>query len=156
MRLEVTFKGRQFGTRDQFMLWLRAAIQAVKPANVTGITIAVKNGRAPRGMAYTNGLCFRGKVRTCQYVVIALNPKQSVFPVRYPKGNGYLGIICYTQAELALMLLAHELRHCWQRRVPRGWRVWGSRGQMSERDADAYALQMLRRYRRGELELPYL
>ncbi len=32
--------------------------------------------------------------------------------------------------------------------------VYGAKGQMSERDADAYALQLLRRYRRGELLPP--
>ena len=43
-----------------------------------------------------------------------------------------------------------DLPDDWIRAVVRA--VWGARGQFSERDADAYALQALRKYRRGELE----
>ena len=35
-------------------------------------------------------------------------------------------------------------------RIPRGRRVWGARGQFSERDADAYAIRMLRAWRRRD------
>jgi hypothetical protein len=57
--------------------------------------------------------------------------------------------------EALIMLVAHELRHLWQADHPKGWRVYGARGVYSERDADAYALQMLRKYRRGEIGLEY-
>lgn len=55
-----------------------------------------------------------------------------------------------SRREALVVLLAHELRHLWQAQTTRG-RVYGARGRFSERDADAYALQMLRRFRRGEL-----
>jgi hypothetical protein len=58
-----------------------------------------------------------------------------------------------TREEAVLFVLAHEMRHLWQARVRRGRRVWGSRGVLSERDADAYALRALRHWRRGE-EMP--
>ncbi len=48
------------------------------------------------------------------------------------------------------VVTAHELRHLWQAQHPKGWRVWGSRGQYSERDADAYAIRMLRAWRRSK------
>jgi hypothetical protein len=57
--------------------------------------------------------------------------------------------VCYNRTEALVHLLAHELRHLWQAKVKRGYRVWGARGQFSERDADAYAIQMLRRWRRS-------
>lgn len=38
-----------------------------------------------------------------------------------------------------------------QARVPKGRRVWGARGQFSERDADAYAIRTLRAWRRREV-----
>lgn len=66
--------------------------------------------------------------------------------------GGYLPCTWGNRREALLYVVAHELRHLWQARVPRGRRVWGARGQFSERDADAWALRMLRRYRRGELE----
>lgn len=41
--------------------------------------------------------------------------------------------------EAALLVLAHEMRHLWQ---------WRNGRNLDERDADAYALQVLRRWRR--------
>lgn len=52
------------------------------------------------------------------------------------------------RTEALVFVAAHELRHLWQAIVPRGRRVWGARGQYSERDCDAYALKMLRAWRR--------
>ena len=58
-----------------------------------------------------------------------------------------------SRIEALLWVLAHELRHLWQAASTgkRRGMVYGAKGRFSERDADAYALQMLRRYRRGEL-----
>lgn len=63
-------------------------------------------------------------------------------------GAGYLsGIVIGSRGESLLFVLAHELRHAWQSSHLQG-KVWGSRGRYSERDADAWALHMLRRARR--------
>ncbi|HSB54219.1 MAG TPA: hypothetical protein VLD58_07670 [Gemmatimonadales bacterium] len=63
--------------------------------------------------------------------------------------GGYLPLPALADRTEALVyVMAHELRHLWQARIPRGRRVWGARGQFSERDADAYALRQLRRWRR--------
>lgn len=63
-------------------------------------------------------------------------------------GKGYLPAPWLASRDEALVYLAaHELRHLWQYRIPRGRRVWGARGQFSERDADAYAIKMLRAWR---------
>ena len=59
-------------------------------------------------------------------------------------------VVTYNRKELFIHILAHELRHIWQAKHKRGWRVWGSRGQFSERDADAYAIHKVREYRRNE------
>jgi len=86
--------------------------------------------------------------------------------------SGYLPSAWGNRIEALLFVIAHELRHMWQgngkqasaegmppsfepRRKSRHGMVYGSRGKFSERDADAYAIQMLRRYRRGEFsEVP--
>jgi hypothetical protein len=65
------------------------------------------------------------------------------------KGRGYLHSVEYTQEEAILHLLAHEMRHLWQARIPKGRRVWGARGQYSERDCDAYAIGVVRHWRRA-------
>ncbi|MFB1500801.1 hypothetical protein [Thiocapsa sp. N5-Cardenillas] len=61
---------------------------------------------------------------------------------------GYLPRDCWTQHERLVHVIAHELRHLWQGRVKRGHRVWGARGQFSERDADAYGIRLTRAWRR--------
>lgn len=65
-----------------------------------------------------------------------------------PNSAGYQGHRVFSRTEALLHILAHELRHLWQRKVRRGRRVWGSRGRYSERDADCYALRVVRSYRR--------
>lgn len=51
--------------------------------------------------------------------------------------------------EAVLYVLAHEVRHIIQARYARPRdRVWGTRGQYSERDAEAFGLRVLRRWRR--------
>lgn len=69
-----------------------------------------------------------------------------------PGSKGYQGHEVYSGEEAFVYILAHELRHLWQRRFPRARRVWGSRGRYSERDADCYALAAVRRWRRREVE----
>lgn len=69
--------------------------------------------------------------------------------LRVSRGRrGYLPHTTYTSEERIVLVLAHELRHVWQYQNPNGRRVWGSRGLASERDADAYAIGALRRFRR--------
>ena len=69
-------------------------------------------------------------------------------PRRWFATKGYLSSLNFTWQETMIHLIAHELRHLWQQRIPKGRRVWGARGQYSERDADAYAIQVVRRWRR--------
>jgi hypothetical protein len=128
---------------------LRGIIRAVRPPGISNFDISFKNGQAHRGRAYTQGTSYHATASPL--VIVALNRKE-----RYPchmggHGKGYLPITTYTLQEAAVVITAHELRHLWQSKVKRGRRVWGARGRFSERDADAYALQMLRRFRRGEL-----
>ncbi|OGA72887.1 MAG: hypothetical protein A3G81_22525 [Betaproteobacteria bacterium RIFCSPLOWO2_12_FULL_65_14] len=65
------------------------------------------------------------------------------------RNGGYLPMVIGSRMEALVVLIAHELRHLWQAKHTRG-KVYGARGRFSERDADAYALRMLRRFRRGE------
>lgn len=71
-------------------------------------------------------------------------------------GGDYLPSLTFTHEEEVVQVIAHELRHQWQYVNPRGHRVWGSRAQVSERDADAYAIHMMREWRRRKAETPNL
>jgi hypothetical protein len=107
-----------------------------------------ESGRGHRGRAYWSGCSYHSS--DAPLVVVALSGRAS-YPYQTIASKGYIGTRLYSLAEAAVFVVAHELRHLWQAKVKRGWRVWGAKGQFSERDADAYAIQMVRRYRRGEL-----
>jgi len=64
------------------------------------------------------------------------------------RSGGYLDCLLITREEMVVNIMAHEFRHAWQSIKRRGYRVWGARGQYSERDADAYAIKMTRKWRR--------
>ena len=110
-------------------------------------------GGAARGRAYTQGSSFHD--RACPFVVVSVAKTDAKARYIYPKGNGYLGGAVGNRKEAVLFVMAHELRHLWQAKHTRG-KVYGAKGRYSERDADAYALHMLRQYRRGELNLSSL
>ena len=121
---------------------LRQFIRHCVPSGVTGFSVKVTHcrERGGRGRAWSwpqNRILVR--VQTSQQHYAGHGPHK-----------GYLGMPPMTREEVALFLLAHELRHLWQKRVPKGRRVWGARGQFSERDADAYAFRAVRTWRRGE------
>ena len=100
------------------------------------------------GRAYMNGSAYHTTNR--RFVVVRVGSWRS--PNIEQHGNGYLPMPAMAnRLEILVFILAHELRHLWQRRVPKSRRVWGARGQFSERDADAWALHCLRRWRREVL-----
>jgi hypothetical protein len=62
--------------------------------------------------------------------------------------RGYIGTLLRDREECLLYVLAHELKHLKQRDCKTGW-IWGSRGKRySERDADAFAIRVVRAWRR--------
>lgn len=133
---------------------VRAVLTFVAPPGVRGYAINLKNmprGGHFKGWAYADGCGFHG-ARPGQLVTLGIGSRPGMFPYRGQTerhAGGYLPIPpLANKTEALVYVAAHELRHLWQYRVPRGRRVWGARGRMSERDADAYAIRMLRRWRR--------
>lgn len=122
--------------------YLRALAVAVKPERCTRVKIEFK---------YTSHryVCGRAGGRS---IVIKVPRAWGSFPHKHIDRDGYLGVVCYSQEEDLVYVIAHEFRHVWQCLVPSGWRVHGARNSgYSERDADAYGLHVLRQYRRGEI-----
>ena len=134
---------------------LRAIYEAVLPAGLAAHDVEVKNndGRG-RGRAYTQGSGYHATVRP--FVVVSVPKTEKSARVRWSgsRGHGgYLPVAIGSRLESFVYIMAHELRHLWQAKAkgrPRGM-VYGAKGRFSERDACAYGIQMLRRYRRGEL-----
>jgi len=144
---------------------LRDIIGFCNPSNVAGFDIAFKNSGWFHGRAWIQGYyrherAMRSKGKDANdvpYIVIYI--KHGVLPTtRYTKPTvyierkkeGYLGTRQFTPHEDLVTLIAHELRHLWQAKISRGHRVWGARGQFSERDCDAYGIRMVRRWRREQ------
>lgn len=128
----------------------REIVRFVCPSGVSGFDVKIQNcgWGILKGKAYTQGSGYHD--RACAFVNLYVTAKP-VFPtapgVETPKG-GYLPRPYFADRTEALVYLtAHELRHLWQARAPKGRRVWGARGKFSERDADAYAIRMLRAWR---------
>ena len=126
---------------------IRELIRAVRPAGISNFDVRVSNGERFRGRAYYAGSGYPD--RACPFIVCAI-PKIWKPRVVHEEDQGYLPIAIGSRIEALIVLLSHELRHLWQATHSKG-KVWGARGRFSERDADAHALRMLRRYRRGEL-----
>ena len=131
---------------------VRDIIRFVKPSGVSGFDVRVGvagDGAVMKGKAYTRGSGYHDSA--APFINLYLGD------VRYPRKPGpavrsnYLPSPYFaSKLEALVFLAAHELRHLWQARIPRGRRVWGARGQFSERDADAYAIRMLRAWRRRD------
>lgn len=120
---------------------VRAIVRFIRPANVTGFSLTVRNTSSwhPHGHAAPRA--------SRSHIVASIPTRQHV--TASAAHGAYLPMPPRTRVEALVVLLAHEARHLWQGAVPRGYRVWGARGQFSERDADAYALRMLRAWRRA-------
>lgn len=133
--------------------WIRAVIRAVRPSGISNFDVRVSNCAEGgfRGRAYTQGSSYHDRADPFVVVSIAKTDK-GARKICKPTHGGYLPMAIGNRKEAILMVMAHELRHMWQAKHSRG-RVYGARGKFSERDADSYALQMLRRYRRGELAI---
>lgn len=126
----------------------RKIINFVRPSGLSKFDVMLKNSSSHYGgMAYYKGSGYH--MSSDPFVTVRIGPSKS-FPYNdAKKASGYLpaGWI-YNRTEAFVLVLAHELRHLWQDKVKKGRRVWGARGQYSERDADAYAIGKLRQWRR--------
>jgi hypothetical protein len=133
---------------------VRAIYEAVLPPGLPAHDVRISNSaRGFRGRAYAKGSGYHASARP--FVVCAIPTTERVARTRMVTRHkgGYLPMAIGSRREALVVVLAHELRHLWQGKSvgnPRGM-VYGAKGRYSERDADAYALRMLRRYRRGEL-----
>lgn len=129
---------------------VRDVLRFVCPSGVSGYDVKLNNATSGdlKGKAYWAGSGYHD--RACPFVTLYVGPDKK-FPSKggwTVEGKGYLPRPWLANRTEALVYVAaHELRHLWQAKVPRGYRVWGARGRFSERDADAYALKMLRAWR---------
>ncbi len=128
---------------------VRDVIRFVCPSGVTGydVRVGTNSGGLFKGTAYHKGSSYHATAAPFVNLFIGSAKRFPSLP-RPSYKAGYLPIPWLAdQTEALVFVAAHELRHLWQARRKTGGRVWGSRGQFSERDADAYAIRMLRAWR---------
>jgi len=149
---------------------IREIIKFVRPNGISNFDVRISNSKSLfAGRAYHNGSSYHDRWTT-QFIVVRITKDESSFPykVSHSKGErkvihfdgqkqwttykkitskGYLNYLLLSREEALVSVIAHELRHIWQSKIKNGHRVWGARGQYSERDADAYAIRMTRAWR---------
>jgi hypothetical protein len=134
---------------------LRDIVREVAPPGISGYDVQLRNCRRAcmKGWAYSDGSAFHDTAAPFVNLYVGsarFFPRRPTGPTR--NNGGYLPIpYLRNRVEALVFIAAHELRHLWQSKVKRGRRVWGARGQMSERDADAYAIRMLRQWRQKHI-----
>ncbi len=128
---------------------VREVINFVRPSGISKFDVMVKKSSAVYGGAsYHHGSGYH--MTADPFVTIRIGPDKAFPHKETAKKSGYLPAgWLYNRVEALMLVMAHELRHQWQAKIKKGYRVWGSRGQFSERDADAYAIGMLRKWRRA-------
>lgn len=152
---------------------IRHIIKFVRPSRISNFDVKISNSQSGigGGRAYCYGS--RHHDRVAQFIEVKVTKNEHAFPyfarykpqrrsklklnpqsgkletVYYNSGTGgYINHILLSREEAVVDIIAHELRHLWQVIVKRGYRVWGARVQLSERDADAFAIRKLRKWRR--------
>jgi hypothetical protein len=137
---------------------IRRLIQFARPKGISGFNVVIDlcfdgfHGAAYFGGRWSfKGECLDTKPRSVsQYIEIKIMPKThgvTRFPYTWRQQGAYIKFTVRSEAEVVLYLLAHEMRHVWQAAFPKAKRAPGSRGIFSERDADLYAIGVIRRWR---------
>jgi hypothetical protein len=128
--------------------FIKEVIRFVRPSGISKFDVRISNhgGSKARGVAYSKGSGYHSTVDPI--VIVSVAPASRFKRYITWEHGGYLPIPIGSREEAIVVIIAHELRHLWQAKVKMGHRVWGARGQFSERDADAYALHKLREWRR--------
>lgn len=136
------YRGLAHPSEGRVVVWIGdASLFPLRGSDKRKLKVALKHWRKTRATPSYTHWYRDGR--------LARVTSRMVRPAKPGSRGGYLPMPTLGgQIEALVFVLAHELRHLWQGRVPRGRRVWGARGQFSERDADAYALRMLRAWRR--------
>jgi hypothetical protein len=150
-------------------------IRFVRPSGISGFDVRISNSKYLfAGSAYSNGSSLHKTSNP--FIVVRVTNEEEKFPyfahyksqtkvhLRPKQGTikleskaiskssgGYLDHLLLSREEALVHVIAHELRHLWQKNHKKG-KVWGARGRYSDRDADAYAIRKTREWRRRKFQ----
>ena len=130
---------------------IREIVRTVKPASVTNFKLIVRNRSGSRSGHVRTYDMWDGDRVISGRIVASVGSEEMFGKIhrRHRNRDRFNRRLTELRSRIdsLVFVIAHELRHQWQRDHRRG-RVWGSRGKYSERDADAYATRKLREWRR--------
>jgi hypothetical protein len=116
------------------------------------VTISKRHDGDYGARCYPDGCDYHTVAPDKPLVKVRISADEKYFPCMetHESGQGYIDCLILDSMECLVHLLAHEFRHFWQYEHPTSCRdrIWGSRGVVSNRDADAYAIRKMREYRR--------
>ena len=140
----IVFRMRLKNSTSMMTEKVREIIRFVRPNGIANFDVKVADCKSAfKGRAYTQGSGYHATANPFVNVYVG---GERHFPMRSWSGKGYIQSLVLSREEALVHVMAHELRHLWQKRYSRGM-VWGSRGRYSERDADAYAIHKVREWR---------
>ncbi len=130
--------------------YLRELIKFAKPVGVHNFTIEFRPNRWWHGKARRGANLIKIWVQRMKYDV--------KYPYIVPanRGEGYLDCLVNSREEMLLHMIAHELRHLWQRKDGKKGTKKGPYRRCSkksrEHDADTYAIQIVEEWRKKREE----
>ncbi len=127
---------------------LREVIRFACPSSVSGFSIWFKRAGGGTRTFFAGAAYWNRKHIVCRIPARFERLKRPYVGAGAKPGRGYLPWPAYTFEEALVALVAHECNHLAQAKNARLYRrTWGARGRFSERDCDAYAIKMLRKWR---------
>ena len=99
---------------------IRQMISFVRPAGISNFDVRISNSKTSvyRGISYYNGAyCY---ATTNPFIVVRVARNENYFPIYtiHKKGKGYIDHLLFSRV---ILLLPHELRHLWHKKIPRGY-----------------------------------
>jgi hypothetical protein len=122
---------------------IREITSFVRPPGISNFDVRISNSktRVHCGLCYVDGANCHATANP--FIVVRVTQNESYFPMytTYKRGKGYIDHLLLSREEAFVYVIAHELRHLWQKKIPKGYgRVWGARGQYSEREMQTHML----------------
>jgi len=142
---------RLFNTTDLADDFVELAMLHLTPKGLAHYDLRVRNSKkhAAAGKAFVTGRTpFRDNGRPLVLIKLGAHSRFP-FTITKFKGNRYhvTPVRFANKEEAFIYIAAHEIRHCWQWQFPYAPRAPGSRGKLSEVDANVHALRKLNEFR---------
>jgi len=131
--------------------FIKAVYKIARPSSLKGtVSVRVINTDYPNGWggAYYN--CYN--YGCDHHIVIAVPREKPHLP--YYRGTRFSEITQEKREFSLIRVMAHELRHIWQ--PDHKTRLAGRKGRFSEKDADAYAETILKKWKEKRPSIPFL